>query len=149
MSLLARVGVMAAFREVGHWKSRKDEGKRMFDTAVHRAKEMQRPLAVVGNIPEAPPADVRVFLADDPNHIAAKDNTCVVLCLFSLERVNDIDEAWREISRVAGSPFNIFVAHVRGGFASWSPNIRYNIETAPPMSHALLYKARFIAYPKD
>jgi len=149
MSLLARVGVMAAFREVGHWKSRKDEAKRMFDTAAHRAKEMQRPLAIVGNVTDAPPPNVSVFSPQDPSNIAAKDNSCVVLCSFSLERVDDIDTAWREISRVAGSPFNIFVAHVRGGFASWSPSIRYNIEAAPPMSHILSYKARFVAYPKD
>lgn len=149
MSLLARVGVMAAFREVSHWKSRKDEGKRMFETAAHRAKEMGRPLAIVGAVSDAPPPDLRAFSVDDPNHIVGKDNSCVVLCSFSLERVDDIDMAWKEISRVAGSPFNIFVAHVRGGFASWSPSIRYNIEVAPPMSHTLLYKPRFVAYPQD
>jgi hypothetical protein len=138
---------MAAFREVGHWKSRKDEAQRMLDIAAYRAREIQRPLAIVGAV-DAPPPGVTVFSPEDPTAIPAQDNSCVVLCSFSLERVDDIDTAWREISRVAGSPFNIFVAHVRGGFASWSPSVRYNIEMAPPLSPILKYKNRYIAYPK-
>jgi hypothetical protein len=121
----------------------------MFDTAAFRASEIQRPLAVIGNVSDVRPPQVRVFSPENPESIDAKDNSCVVLCSFSLERVDDIDRTWREVMRVAGSPFNVFVAHHRGGIASWSPSIRYNIELAPPMAPGLKYKPRFMMYPRE
>jgi len=149
MDLFTRVGLMAAFREIGHWKSRKDDGKLMYESAAYRARELQRPLAIVGDVSDATPPGVKVFSPEDPTAIRAGDNSCVVLCSFSLEKTRDIDSAWKEISRVSGSPFNIFVAHVRGGIASLSPWVRWDIEHAPPRAPTLKYTPRYSPYPRD
>jgi hypothetical protein len=128
---------MIGMQEVGKWKIRAQEKERMYETAAYRANELKRPLVIIGE-DGVHPSEVRVGSMGTP------DDSCVVFCCYSLEKAPDIEESWKEIVRIAGSPSNIFVAHLKGGLASMSPDVLWDIESAPPIAPKLNYKPRSI-----
>lgn len=132
---VARVGLMMLVQEGLRWKGRKQERERMYESAAYRANELGRPLLLIGD-DGIPHQNLRVGAIEVPN------NTCVVYCCYCLEKVDDIDDAWSEVMRVAGSPSNIFVSHLNGGIAALAPDIKWKIESAPPLTPALNYRPR-------
>jgi len=144
LSLTARVGISLALREGMMFHSRQKEKERMHECAAHRVGELKRPLVVIGEH-GIDPAELHVGCG------GYKDDSCVVLVLYGLETVPEvgengqpgIEEAWAEIVRVAGSSSNIFVTHHKGSLvAALDPSVNWKIESAPPMSPGLAYRAR-------
>lgn len=85
----------------------------------------------------APPTDLTL-----PGAIRSRDNGCVVFSSCVMELVPDIDAAWRETLRAAGSAENVFVVHIEPwAHAAWMyPGTRWRIEQAPPVG-PLRYRA--------
>ena len=129
---------MFAVQEGVKWKERQLEKEKMYNTALYRANELSRPLIIIGD-DGLHPNEVRVGCGPIPN------NSFVVYCCYSLEKSDDIEDSWNEIIRIAGSPFNVFVSHLKGGMASLSPEVKWSIESAPPFTPSLEYKPRSIA----
>jgi len=141
--------------EVGSFLSRLAERRGMYGRAIARAAETGKPLVVVGSpssgvlrgsvaqhkcgdlpcvdvagcrVCGAPPADI-----SEPGSIPTADGGCVVLVQYVLEYVDDIDGAWREITRAAGSPRDIFVGYRSQTVISrLSTGAKRLIDSAPP-----------------
>jgi hypothetical protein len=113
--------------------ARHAERTRLFDAAVKRATELQRPLVVVGD-PDAGlhtrivraygcgdvcvdlsgcPACPTALAADITKPLPFPDNSVVVFVSCVLEYVGDLEAAYRELLRVAGDPKNLFVVTVQ------------------------------------
>jgi hypothetical protein len=63
----------------------------------------------------APPTDL-----ERPGAIAVEDGGAVVCVQYVLEYVGDVEAAWREVCRAAGSPRDVLVSRVQG----WAPGTR-------------------------
>jgi hypothetical protein len=66
--------------------------------------------------------------------IGVSDGGAVVCVQYVLEYVNDIDAAWREVQRAAGSPDDVFVTRVQGWatLARLGTRCRRILDDAPP-----------------
>jgi len=135
ISLPVRIGLMVGMQEFGKWKARGQEREQMHETAKYRANELGRPIVIIGD------GGIHPSKIHDKT-MGTTDDSCVVFCCHCLEKTPDIESAWKEISRIAGSPSNIFVSHIKGGLASLAPDVKWNIELAPPLSPKLSYKPR-------
>jgi hypothetical protein len=142
------------------WTARKIRRLEYTARARARARALARPLVTVG-APTAgftggyPCGDLCVDLQGcracgaPPRDLTKRygipvaDASVVVFVSYVLEYVDDLEAAWDEIVRAAGSPDAIFVAHVQ----PWSrltslfyPGARYIIERAPPEHRELVYR---------
>jgi len=159
-----QVGFSLVAREVGMWMARVADRKRLYEWAQHRAKELGRPLVVVGNpkggmthmgygtgdlcidltgCPTAPPGKSVQADITKPNSIPMVDDSAVVFVSCVFEYVKDIEAAWKEVMRVAGSSSNVFICHVpKQSFTAWLyPGARWVIESAPPYTPTMNYKS--------
>ena len=139
--------------------------ERLFDLARKRAALLGRPLVVIGDpdtgmhtrlaraydcgelcvdLTGCPscPFGARVDL--NRERIPARDGSAVVFISCTLELVEDLPQAWREILRVAGDRRNVFVAHIQPRcLTAWFyPGVRWRIEQAPPGSEVLVTPLR-------
>lgn len=147
-------------REIYAYVLRGETRKQLFARAQKRAQDLGRPLVVVGaasggitpggytcgDLPcvdlggcrgcDAIPTDVTL-----PGAIRAPDDSVVVFSSCVMELVPDIDAAWAEHLRAAGSPDNVFVAHIEPwAHTSWMyPGTVNRIFAAPPNGRELLY----------
>ena len=135
MPIALKYCLMFAFQEGVRWKERQVEKEKMYNTALYRANEISRPLIIIGD-QGLDANEVRVGCG------AVKDDSCVVYCCYSLEKCDDIEDSWNEILRISGSPFNVFVSHLKGGMVSLSPEVKWNIDSAPPFTPQLVYSER-------
>jgi hypothetical protein len=159
-----KVGVSLAFRELGMWMSRVQDRKRLYEWAEHRSKELGRPLVVIGNpqggmthmgystgdlcvdltgCPTAAPGKSVKADITKPGSIPVADDSSVIFVSCVLEYVKDMEKAWNEIIRAAGSPSNVFICHVpKASFTAWLyPGARYVIDSAPPYTPTISYKS--------
>jgi len=133
--------------------SRHADRSSLFGLANERAKATQRPLLVVGDpsggvwtkiFPAYGCGDVCVDLqgckcpvqiqADITKGVDLESNAYVVYVACVLEYVEDIEAAWLEILRLAGSVDNIFIVRVQSWtLSSWLvPGAKQVIRKAPP-----------------
>lgn len=159
--MFARIGVMFLVRECALWLKRVARRKQLYELAQARARELGRPLVVVGDVrggvthrgygygdlcvdlTGCPDASVGVRAdVSKPKAIPLGNDSAVVFVSCVLEFVPNIDAAWREILRVAGSPFNTFVVHLeKFSVAAYAyPGVKWIVEQAPPESAALRYR---------
>jgi hypothetical protein len=133
-----------------------------YNLAKNRTKETNRPLIVVGNPNSGPTNKIigRLYDCGDytidingsecPNTLKGDlveqlkkfpNNCCVIYISYVLEYIDNIDEAVKEIYRVAGDSSNIFIVHaqnnskisrVKYSSGYTDPHSRYVIDTAPP-----------------
>lgn len=133
MGLLTKLLLGAAAWEGTAAMLRLAERKRVFEQARARAKELGKPLVVVGDpysgahtrlMPVYDCGDLCVDLHGCPQcphqvqmdlttgRIPLEDDSAVVFVSCVLEYVDDVKAAWRELRRVGGQ--NVFVARVGG-----------------------------------
>jgi hypothetical protein len=133
--------------------SRHADRSNLFHAAERRAEATQRPLLVVGDpyggvwtkiFPAYGCGDVCVDLqgckcpvqikTDITKGVDLGANAYVVYVACVLEYVEDIEAAWLEILRLAGSVDNIFVVRVQSWtLSSWLvPGAKWVIRKAPP-----------------
>jgi len=154
--------VVLGVREVVLWSDRLDLRKTYYTLAKVRAENLKRPLVVVGD-PDGGPTnpgqlygDLCVDLTGCPvaprgvradiskaNAIPMPDDSAVVAVFCVLELVPDIDAAWKEIMRVAGSPKNVFVVAMQpSSFSAWLYHgVHWIVSDAPPTADALAYRS--------
>lgn len=166
MSVTALICIAApaalGVREVALWRDRLDLRKVYYARAKLRAEELKRPLVVVGD-PDGGPTnpgpiygDMCVDLTGCPvaprgvradisksHAIPMADDSAVVAVFCVLELVPDIDAAWKEIMRVAGSPKNVFVVAMQpSSFSAWFyRGVQWVITDAPPTADTIVYKS--------
>ncbi len=149
-------------RECMMWARRYQRRTDYYELARHRAEDLGRPLVVIGDpnahvtreaygygdlcidlngCPTAPGAKQLQADVSLPGSIPMKDDSAVVFVSCVLEYVPQIESAWEEILRVAGSPQNTFIVHVEpGSFAAYLyPGAWWIISTAPPLAPRPLY----------
>ena len=141
---------------------RREQRKRLYRRAKARAKELGKPLVVIGS-PTAGVVNRYVGLdygcgdlcidlqgcATCKNQVAKsveevlprlKDESCVVFVSCVLEYVDDVRPVWRELRRVSGG--ELFIACVE----PWSmtalvyPGAKRQIYEAPPASKKLVWR---------
>jgi hypothetical protein len=148
--------VTSGLMETGSFINRLSKRRGMWARAKRRSKDTGKPLVVVGapsagvvtgkmaqyscgslpcvdlagcKVCGAPPTDISIAGAID-----APDGGAIVLCQYVLEYVDDIDGAWTEIKRAAGSDDNIFVSYGSQTFLSnVSTGSLRKIVSAPPI----------------
>lgn len=156
VSLATRAAVESAA-----YVARVTTGRDLYLRARRRADRTGRPLVVVGagpgwgrgarvrcgNLPcvdlrgcekcDAPPRSL-----EEPGAIPVADGGAVVFVQFALEYVEDVEAAWREVTRAAESPDDVYVAHLQ----AWAPGARTFtgarrlVERAPPDGPELVYR---------
>lgn len=140
LPLVARVGLMAVFREGMMWKGRNADQKRLTEWAEHRAEETGRKLVVLER-------------GDDihAGSIPVPDDSAVVLVLYAFEYVKSLPAAWNEVLRAAGSVSNVFVAFVpKASFLAWfRPGANYVLDAAPPSTHTMAAREVWRKYPTE
>ncbi len=163
MSTLRWLGLSVAAVEGTATVKRFFRRRDYYNDALARATETERHLVVVGDpkagattriLPATGSGDLCIDLTGCPsseNGLAAditkrvdvvKDDSAVVFVSCVLEYVDDIQAAWAEIVRMAGSPSNIFIVTVE----PWSltarlyPGAKWVIDKAPPEGTELVYR---------
>lgn len=150
------------YGDIYYWYERMYKRTRYYNLAKNKAKESKRPLIVVGNPDSGPTNKIigRLYDCGDytidingsecPNTLQGDlverlkkfpDNSCVIYISYVLEYLENIDDAVKEIYRVAGDSSNIFIVHaqnnskisrVKYSSGYTDPHSRYVIDTAPP-----------------
>jgi len=138
------------------WQQRRPTRRAWFDRASARAREVGRPLCVVGDpgggmthfdygygdecvdltgCPGAAAAGARGHRVNlSTGKISLPSDSHVVFVCYVLECVPDIEHAYRELMRVAGSRENLFVLSLRPSeLATYVyPGVRWLIDSAAP-----------------
>lgn len=147
--------------EVFAWWTRRNQRGDAYQLAMARARDTKRPLIVIGD-PDAHVTRGEVGYGDmcvdltgcpiapkgikaditKPGAIPMENDSAVVVIFCVLEYVSDIDAAWAEVLRVAGSNWNVFVVYVdQMTLTAWFyPGVKYVITSAPPTAASLEYK---------
>jgi hypothetical protein len=156
----------------GEWRRRVRDRKRMLATARRRADKLGRKLVVIGDpgggvthqtyddaygdvcidltgCPKAPSNVVRLAL-DVSTSIPLESDAYVVFVCYVLELVPEIDNAYAEILRIAGSEENIFMlALAPTEMATRTyPGVRWHIHQMPPsgpLEYAPITRSSFFA----
>ncbi len=149
---LCLTGGLLGFELLGAFLRHADRSN-LFGAANKRAKSIQRPLLVVGDpfggvwtkiFPAYGCGDVCIDLqgckcpvqiqADITKGVNLESDSYVVYVACVLEYVEDIEAAWLEIIRLAGSVDNIFIVRVQSWtLSSWLvPGAKWVIRKAPP-----------------
>jgi hypothetical protein len=155
MLILAFILASPYLLRYGEWRRRVRERKAMFARASRRAKELGRKLVVIGD-PDGgvthggygygdvcidlatgcakAPSSTLSLKADISEPLPLESDQYVVFISYVLELVLEIDKAWAEINRIAGSEENIFMLALHPSeSATYSyPGIVNAITSMPP-----------------
>lgn len=157
--LIAILTIPAAIR-YSEWRRRVDERVQSYKRAEARARSLGRKLVVIGD-PKGgvthddygygnvcidltgckdAPSTVTAIQADIADGLPIETDSTVVFIPYVLELVPDIDQAWAEILRIAGSQENVFMLALQPGrdMAAYTypgvvaPGVLWSITSLPP-----------------